>query len=150
MAQHRCSDPSESSRLHVADLTQVILRTRDAGLGVRQDSSAFRVRETSRLSNKAHVQRRRRTHEFGNLVSGRHVIEPVEEPLPTPQQQRHVRQMHLVDQPGTQILLDRGGAAAKPDVLPARRFVRRSSADSMPSVTKWKTVPPSIVIDSRG
>jgi hypothetical protein len=116
----------------------------------RQVAAAGDRLMTSVFPHETHVQCRWRTNEFGNLVSGGHVIEPVEEPLPTPKQQRHVRQMHLVDQPGTQILLDRGGAAAKPDVLPARRFVRRSSADSMPSVTKWKTVPPSIVIDSRG
>ena len=35
-----------------------------------------------------------------------------------------IRQMHLVDQPGTQILLDRGGAAAKPNVLGTRCLVR--------------------------
>src|SRR5215207_3014942 len=79
---------------------------------------------TSMFPNETHVECRRRTNEFGNLVSGGRVIEPVEEPLATPEQHWRVRQMHLVDQPGTQILLDRGGATTKPDVLPARRRVR--------------------------
>ncbi len=58
--------------------------------------------------------------------------------------------MHLVDEAGPQVLADRRDAAADPHVLAPRAASRaRSSAAWMPSVTKWKVVPPSISIGAR-
>ena len=53
--------------------------------------------------------------------------------------------MHLIDQPGPQILLDRRDPTGEPRRPPAGGFgTPAPGAASMPSVTKWKTVPPSI------
>ena len=57
-----------------------------------------------------------RTDELGNLISAWGISKIVEEPLATTRQDRRVRQMHLVDQSGPQILLNRGGAACQPDI----------------------------------
>src|SRR6185436_13265066 len=46
-------------------------------------------------------------------------IDAAEEMLPRPEQDRADGQMHLVDQPGAQVLPDRRHAAAHPDILPA-------------------------------
>lgn len=57
------------------------------------------------------MQRGRRTDELGNLVPVWCVRGVVEEPLTAAQQERGVRQVHLVDEPGAEILLDGGDAA---------------------------------------
>ncbi len=49
----------------------------------------------SRLSNEAHVECCRRTNEFRNLECWARYRARRREPLPTPKQHRHVRQMHL-------------------------------------------------------
>jgi hypothetical protein len=46
--------------------------------------------------------------------------------------------MHLVDEPGREVLADRGDTSAEANVA------------SIPSVTKWNVVPPSMAIGARG
>jgi hypothetical protein len=70
------------------------------------------------------MQRGRSTDELRNLVPVWRFCEVVEEPLTAAEQQGRVRQMHLVDQPGAQLLLDRGDATGEPHVLPVGRLVR--------------------------
>ena len=64
------------------------------------------------------MQRRGRPDELGNLISLWSVGEIVEEPLAATEQRRRVRQMHLIDQAGSEILLNRRDAAGQPYVLP--------------------------------
>src|ERR1019366_3022496 len=58
------------------------------------------------------------------------------------------RQVPLVDEAGVQVMPDGRDAAAHPTSLPAPPA--RASAAWMPSVTKWKVVPPFIAVDARG
>jgi hypothetical protein len=46
----------------------------------------------------------------------RAAVEVIEEPLTAAQQDRHDRQVQVVDQAGVEVLLDGGGTAADPDV----------------------------------
>ena len=53
------------------------------------------------------MQRGRSTDKLGDLVPVWRFCEVVEEPFTAAEQQGRVRQMHLVDQPGAQLVLDR-------------------------------------------
>ena len=63
-------------------------------------------------------------------------VEPCEQVLALPQKDRGNCQMKFVEQPCLQILPDNRDAAADANVLAAGDFVARSSAASIPSVTK--------------
>lgn len=76
----------------------------------------------------------RRTNELRALVTNRTAVEVIEESLAAAEQDRHDRQVHLVDQPRPKILLDGGRTTAEPDILAGgcreslveRRLDRRS------------------------
>jgi hypothetical protein len=69
--------------------------------------------------------------------------EVVEQPGATAEEDRGDMDLQFVDQPCLQVLLDDTRAAGQGDVLPPAAFRAWSRADSMPSVTKLKVVPPS-------
>ena len=77
--------------------------------------------------------------------------EVAEQPLAGAEQHGDDRHVELVEQSGPEVLAARwrprrrGGRARSPAEARAR-----SSAASMPSVTKWKVVPPAIATGSRG
>jgi hypothetical protein len=60
------------------------------------------------------------------------------------EQDRHQVELHPVDEPGREVLAGDVAAAADADVLLAAASRACSSADSIPSVTKVKVVPPRI------
>jgi hypothetical protein len=72
-----------------------------------------------------------------------------EEPRAGAEQDRDDVDPHLIDEAGSDVLLDRLRAAADRDVLFPAAAVACSRADSIPSLTKWKVVPPSISSGSR-
>ena len=86
------------------------------------------------------MRHHRRGLELAGLEPDRGPVEVVEQPLTAAEQGRHDMDGELVDEIRAQVLLRGRGAAADRDVLAARR----SRALSMPPMTKWKVVPPSI------
>ena len=75
---------------------------------------------------------------------------PARRSLAAAEEDRRDREVHLVRQPGAEVLADGRDAAPEPDVLSRRPPPRaRSSASWMPPVTKWKVVPPFIPTDGR-
>ena len=84
-----------------------------------------------------------RSHILPHAKTELRQVKVVKQMLAAPEQDGRDREMHLIDEPGAQILANGRDAAAEPHILAFRR------AASMPSVTKWKTVPPSIVIGAR-
>ena len=81
----------------------------------------------------------RRAGVLDRVEGGERSVEVVEQALTAAEQHRRDRDVQLVDEPGAKVLPDRRGAAAEPYVAKAC-----SSADSMPSETKWNVVPPFI------
>ena len=75
--------------------------------------------------------------------------EVVEEPLAAAQQHRDDVELKFVHQTGSEILPGDVGAAPKQTSLPPAACLACTSADSIPSVTKWKVAPPSISRGSR-
>jgi hypothetical protein len=73
------------------------------------------------LAHETDMQRGGRTDELGNLISLWSVGEIVEEPLAATEQRRRVRQMHLIDEAGPEILLNRRDAAGQPYVFTVGR-----------------------------
>lgn len=73
-----------------------------------------------------------------------------EKVLPGAEQDRGNGEVHFVDQPRAEILPDGCGSPPSRMSLPLAASVARCSATSMPSVTKWKVVPPLMVIGARG
>ena len=129
-------------------LTEMAVTARACDHAVDQ----LRRGEISKLASQHHVQRLLR----GDVLActrkpsaGRSM--PARRCSPLPSSDRRDREVHLVDQPGAQVLADGRDAAAEADVLARAAASRaRSSAASMPSVTKWKVVPPSIASGARG
>jgi len=78
------------------------------------------------------------------------VPEAVEEASTVAEQHRDDVELKFVEQSRCQVLLSDVGAAPKHDIFAAAAFFACSSADSIPSVTKWNVVPPSISRGSRG
>ena len=80
-------------------------------------------------------------------------LEVVEQPRASSEEHRHDVQLHLVDEPRSEELLGDVRATRQTDVLAAGSLFglreRRLDADSMPSVTKVKVVPPSLTSGSR-
>lgn len=69
----------------------------------------------------------------------------VEEPCPAAKDERDDVQLHVVDEPGCQVLVDDAGAAAYQDVPPGRCRARLlHSADSIPPVTNVNVVSESV------
>ena len=86
--------------------------------------------------------------------SGGDLLQPqrrdaVEDPCAGAERERRDVQAELVEQSGGEVLVDRRGAAGDSDVAVAGTALACSSAASMPSVTKWNVVPPSISSGSR-
>src|SRR6476661_8237132 len=71
-----------------------------------------------------HVHRPLAVYPFGDLVTKRAHVEPVPERLTLAEQDRPHREVQLVDQARLHVLANRRGAAADPDVLSVRRFLR--------------------------
>lgn len=89
-------------------------------------------------------------HMFGDAKTERRQVYAGEQVFALSQHDGRNREMHLVDQAGLQILPHGRDAAADAHVASAGRRPRLSSAAPIPSVTKWKTVPPSMTIGARG
>ncbi len=83
------------------------------------------------------------------LVAEAHRIDAGEEVLAPAQKHGGDHEVDLVDQPGGEVLAYGGNSSAESDVLALSRLLRALSAAWMPSVTKWKVVPPSIVMGAR-
>ena len=103
----------------------------------------------SLLAREHQMRRRIRRGALDDTKAQLAQVQAGEERFPLAQHDWRKGQVHLVDQPGPQILPGR--------VHPPPIFTSLSpaaaraclSADSMPSVTKWKVVPPSSSIDAR-
>ena len=78
------------------------------------------------------------------------VADVLEQPLAATEQDRDEVQLELVDQPGGKVLLDDAGTPPSSTSRPSAACLACSRADSMPSVTKKKVVPPAIYSGSRG
>ena len=74
---------------------------------------------------------------------------PCEQVLAGAEQDRAHREVQLVDQPGAQVLPDRGHAAAEADVAAAGRVVRLPQRGLDAVGDEVKLVPPSIVSGAR-
>ena len=70
-------------------------------------------------------------------------VQPGKQRFPLPAHDGCKGQVHPVDQAGPKTVSDRVHAATDLHVLVARARAGCASADSMPSVTNWKVVPPS-------
>ena len=85
----------------------------------------------------------RRADELDDFVAVETAIEVFEQPLAGPQQDRNDGDVQLIDEAGLQVLLDRctpRPRASHP--APSAAADACSRAASIPSVTKWKVVPP--------
>ena len=78
------------------------------------------------------------------------VPEVVEETSTVAEQHRNDVELKFVQQSRCQVLPSDVGAAPSLTSLPPAASFACSSADSIPSVTKWNVVPPSISTGSRG
>ena len=78
------------------------------------------------------------------------VPEVVEETSTVAEHHGNDVELEFVQQSRCQILVSDLGSAPKHDVFVAGDRLAWSSADSIPSVTKWNVVPPSISTGSRG
>ncbi|MEI9850801.1 MAG: hypothetical protein WDN24_08020 [Sphingomonas sp.] len=76
-------------------------------------------------------------------------IQPCQQILARPEDDRRHGQVKVVHQPCPQISTDRFDAAAQADILRPGGLMR-ASASSMPPVTKWNVVPPAIGSEGRG
>jgi hypothetical protein len=72
------------------------------------------------------------------------VADVLEQPLAVPEQDRDEVQLELIDQSGGKVLLDDAAPPPSSTSRPSAACLACSRADSMPSVTKKKAVPPSI------
>ena len=74
-----------------------------------------------------------RAEDLDAFIAVRATVEVVEEALAPAEQDGDDHQVHVVDQAGAQVVLDRGSATADPDVAAAGGIEGPSSAASMPS-----------------
>jgi len=76
-------------------------------------------------------------------------VDTAEKVLSGSEQHGRNGQVHFVDEPGPQVLLNGRDASADPNVFAARRFGCALQC-CLDSVTKWKVVPPCMLMGSRG
>ena len=88
---------------------------------------------------------RRRHDELDALVAVGDALEVVEEALATAEEDRHDRDVQLVDEAGAQVLLDGRRAAAEPDVVAAGRVDRllERGLDAVVDEVERRCRPPS-------
>src|SRR5690606_40451444 len=113
------------------------------GCTVRERSGAVRVAHAV-----AGVRDERRRPDRDRLQV--EAPDAVEQPDPLTEHDRRDLQRELVDEPGGEIGVGRGGPARDVDVEVTGGLTGAVEAAWMPSVTKWKVVPPSISIGSCG
>ena len=91
----------------------------------------------------------RRRNMLGALIAELWRVDTGEEVLSGAEKDRGNGQVHFVDEPGPQVLLNGRDASADPNVFAARRFGCALQC-CLDSVTKWKVVPPCMLMGSRG
>src|SRR5687767_10899968 len=97
------------------------------------------------------MHRCRRCSVVADVIAERREIQAGQQVLARTEDDRGNREVHFVHEAPAQVLADGFDAAADANVSfePAASFARHR-AWSIPSVTKWKVVPPAISIDLRG
>ena len=91
----------------------------------------------------ADVDKVRRTNVFDAAIVTGSGAEIVKEPFAAPQQDRHDRQMHFIDERSTQVLPDGGCATSDKDIAVTGRLKGRTECGFSPAIDEIKLFRPS-------
>src|SRR6266446_8253146 len=97
------------------------MRERSAAIAGRPEAMAA---APPSLAQESDVRHRGRADHLDFLVADRSTVQTVKQTLAAPEEDRHDRQVKLVDEAGAQVLLDCRGAAPQADIGASRRVDR--------------------------
>ena len=98
----------------------------------------------------ADVDKVRRTNVFDAAIVTASWAEIVKEPFAAPQQDRHYRQMHFIDERSTQVLPDGGCATSDKDIAVTGRLKGRTECGFSPAIDEMKGCSPLHFDRARG